>query len=130
MLYKYTSDRLLDPITNCEECWRLVVPVDYKERVLGDAHREASSGHFDVSKTYGRIVREYYWHGVWHDVHDFVRRCDECQHYKTVQSAPQVLMGKCIVERPWAVVAADMMELRRSKNQYKYILVFQDLFTR
>ena len=39
-------------------------------------------------------------------------------------------MGKRIVERPWAVVAADMMELPRSKNQFKHILVFQDLFTR
>ena len=60
MLYKYTSDHLLDPITNCEECWRLVVPIDYRERVLGDAHREASSGHFGVAKTYDRIAREYY----------------------------------------------------------------------
>ena len=45
MLYKYTSDRLLDPITNCEECWRLVVPAYYRERVWVDAHREVSSGH-------------------------------------------------------------------------------------
>ncbi|CAB0039016.1 unnamed protein product [Trichogramma brassicae] len=34
------------------------------------------------------------------------------------------------VDRPWAVVAADMMEFPRSKNQNKYLLVFQDLFTR
>ena len=39
-------------------------------------------------------------------------------------------MGKRVVERPWAVVAADMMELPRSSNQFKHILVFQDLFTR
>ena len=130
MLYKYTSDRLLDPIMNCVECWRLVVPADYRERVLGDAHREASSGNFGVSKTYDRVAREYYWPGVWRYVHDFVRRCEECQHYKSLQSAPQGLMGKRVVERPWAVVAADIMELPCSKNEYKYILVFQDLFTR
>ena len=39
-------------------------------------------------------------------------------------------MGKRIVERPRSVAAADMMELPLSKGQYKYILVFQDLFTR
>ena len=39
-------------------------------------------------------------------------------------------MGKRVVERPWAVVEmSDIMELPRSKNQYKYLLVFQDLFT-
>ena len=39
-------------------------------------------------------------------------------------------MGKRVVERPWAVVAADIMELPRSKNHFKYLLVFQDLFRR
>ena len=39
-------------------------------------------------------------------------------------------MGRRIVERPWSVVAADIMELPLSKGHYKYILVFQDLFTK
>ena len=39
-------------------------------------------------------------------------------------------MGKRVVERPWYVVAADMIELPRSKSQYRYVLVMQDLFTR
>ena len=58
MLYKYTSDLLLDQITNSGHCWRLVVSVNHRERVLRDAHREA--GHFGVSKTYNRVAREYY----------------------------------------------------------------------
>ena len=40
------------------------------------------------------------------------------------------MMGKRVVERPWCVVAADMIELPRNKNQYRYVLVMQDLFTR
>ena len=46
LVYKYTQDRLLNPVTNREECWRLVVPVNHRERVLSDAHREASFGTF------------------------------------------------------------------------------------
>ena len=129
-LYKFTRDKLLDPIIDREECWRLVIPAGHRERVLRDAHCEASSGHLGVAKTYDRVAREYYWPGVWHDVHDFVRSCVQCQQYKSAQTAPQGLMGKRVVERPWAVVAADMMELPRSSNQFKHILVFQDLFTR
>ena len=30
------------------------MPTDHRERVLGDAHREASSGHFGDSKTYNK----------------------------------------------------------------------------
>ena len=39
-------------------------------------------------------------------------------------------MGKRVVKRPWCVAAADMIELPRSKDQYRYVLVMQDLFTR
>uniref|UniRef100_A0ABD2WDS1 Integrase catalytic domain-containing protein n=1 Tax=Trichogramma kaykai TaxID=54128 RepID=A0ABD2WDS1_9HYME len=39
-------------------------------------------------------------------------------------------MTRRVVDRPWVVVAADMIEFPRSKNQNKYLLVFQDLFTR
>ena len=39
-------------------------------------------------------------------------------------------MGGRVIERPWAVVASDLMEFPQSKGQYKYVVVFQDLFTR
>ena len=39
-------------------------------------------------------------------------------------------MGSRIVDRPWVVVTADIMEFPPSKSQMKYIIVFQDLFTR
>ena len=130
MLYRYKREELLDPVTNDEEGWKLVVPEEYRERILRDAHREPSSGHLGIEKTYDRIAREYYWPGAWYDVQNFVRECPECQQYKVPQTGPQGLMGKRIVERPWAVVAADTMEFPQSKGQYKYLLVFQDLFTR
>lgn len=130
MLYRYKREELLDPVTNDEEGWKLVVPQEYRDRVLRDAHREPSSGHLGVEKTYDRVAREYSWPGVWYDVQAYVRECRECQRYKVLQTGPQGLMGKPIVERPWAVVAADTMEFPRSKGQFKYLLVFQDLFTR
>ena len=43
---------------------------------------------------------------------------------------PVELMGGRVIERPWAVVASDLMEFPQSKGQYKYVVVFQDLFTR
>lgn len=39
-------------------------------------------------------------------------------------------MGWRVIERPWAIVAADLMEFPPSKNLFKYLVVFQDLFTR
>ena len=59
-----------------------------------------------------------------------VRECDLCQRYKVAQTGPEILMENRLIERPWAVVAVDAMEFRPSKAQNKYLLVFQDLFTR
>ena len=129
-LYRHRSDPLLDPVEHPEEKWRLVVPVEYRERVMQDAHCTLSSGHLGIEKTYDRVAREYYWKGVYHDVCTFVRECDSCQRYKGLQTGPQGFMGERIVERPWAVVAVDTMEFPPSKSQHRYLLVFQDLFTR
>lgn len=60
ILYRFRQDPLLDPITFPAEGWRLVVPVEYRGRVLDDAHREASAGNLGIEKTYDRVAREYY----------------------------------------------------------------------
>ena len=39
-------------------------------------------------------------------------------------------MDSRIVERPWVVVASGLVEFPPSKRQMKYLIVFQDLFTK
>ncbi|CAB0042942.1 unnamed protein product [Trichogramma brassicae] len=130
LLYRHRKDELLDPIENGVEGWRLVIPAEHRPRVLHEAHDEPSAGHLGQEKTYDRVARQYYWPGIWHDVQNYVSSCDVCQRYKLPQTGPQGLLGRRIVERPWAVVAVDTMEFPRSKSGCKYLLVFQDLFTR
>ena len=76
-LYRYRIDQLLDPVLNREEGWRLVVPLEYRERVMRDAHCLPSSGHLGIEKTYDRIAREYYWKGVYYDVGSKLSRLEE-----------------------------------------------------
>ncbi|CAB0040445.1 unnamed protein product [Trichogramma brassicae] len=130
MLYKRGRSALLDPVTNAENGWRLVVPAERRQRVLFDAHSLTSSGHLGAKKTYDRAACEYWWPGMWYDVEKFCSACEVCQRYKVPQTGSTGLMTRRVVDRPWVVVAADMMEFPRSKNQNKYLLVFQDLFTR
>lgn len=111
------GDRLT-PLSNSELDWKLIVPSEHRETVLGDAHCEISLGLLDVEKTYDRIAKQYFWSGAWHDNQDFVRSCQLCHGYKISHQAPKVLMCKRIFERPWMVVD-DLMILPRSKNQYK-----------
>lgn len=72
----------------------------------------------------------HYWHGFWHDVHNYVSSCPECQQYKIWQEGSQGLMDHRIVERPWAVVAVDCMEFPQSKSNWKHLVVSQNFFSR
>uniref|UniRef100_A0ABD2VTH8 RNA-directed DNA polymerase n=2 Tax=Trichogramma kaykai TaxID=54128 RepID=A0ABD2VTH8_9HYME len=67
MLYKRGRSALLDPVTNAENGWRLVVPAERRQRVLFDAHSLTSSGHLGAKKTYDRAACEYWWPGMWYD---------------------------------------------------------------
>ena len=52
LIYRQTRDRILGPVTGREEPWKLVVPVEHRDRVLRDAHCEALAGHLGIEKTY------------------------------------------------------------------------------
>ena len=67
-----------------EEKLKLVVPSELRERVMYDTHCAPSSGHLGIDKTYDRVAREYYWKGMYYDVNNFVRECEQCQRYKVV----------------------------------------------
>uniref|UniRef100_A0ABD2WNY6 RNA-directed DNA polymerase n=1 Tax=Trichogramma kaykai TaxID=54128 RepID=A0ABD2WNY6_9HYME len=130
MLYKRSNNALLDPVSNAKNSWRLVVPAEQRERVLAESHCLTSSGHLGAKKTYDRLACEYWCPGMWYAVEEYCISCDVCQRHKVPQTGLKGLMTKRVVDRPWTVVAADMMEFPRSKSQNKYLLVFQDLFTR
>lgn len=72
LLYRLRNDPLLNPIDDREIGWKLLVPTEYRERVMQGALVIPSSGHLVREKTYDRIGREYYWKGMYHDVAKFV----------------------------------------------------------
>ena len=88
-----TNQPLLGPISGEEDTWIIVVPIEHRAQVLIDAHRDLTSGHLGVEKTYERIAQDCYWPGVWHEGYQFVNECDECRRYKPDQLAPKGLMG-------------------------------------
>ncbi|CAB0043978.1 unnamed protein product [Trichogramma brassicae] len=112
MLYKRSYNALLDPVSNAENSWRLVVPAEQRERVLTESHCLTSSGHLGAKKTYDRLACEYWWPGMWYAVEEYCNSCDVCQRYISYhRPGPKGLMTRRVVDRPWAVVAADMMEI-------------------
>ena len=59
-IYKHRTNILTDPTDRGATGWKLVVPEEYKERILREAHCPPSSGNLGIEITADRIGHEYY----------------------------------------------------------------------
>ena len=130
-LYSYNPDPLVQEVLGDDDAWKIVVPSENRKEVLQECHDDPTSGHLGREKTLARAALRYFWPKMEAYVTQYVRQCQICQQCKPEQRAPAGLMGHRVVERPWQVVAGDIMgPLCKSRRGYEYVLVFQDLFTR
>ena len=84
-----------------------------------------------MEKTFARAATYYYWPGYYRDVCLYVATCQVCQAQKSSQQALAGLMTERNLEGPWVVVASDTMDPKPpSRTRNRYIIVFEDLFTR
>lgn len=130
-IYRYKPNRDVDDILTDLDAWKLVVPKEKREQILEESHSEPTSGHPGKDKTYNRLAQFYYWPGAYKDTVRFVRNCKICQQTKTVQQPQVGLMGTRDIDRPWKIIAADLMgDFPKSKAGFQYLIVFEDLFSR
>ena len=94
-----------------------------------ECHNSPQAGHHGAEKAGFRVAQTYFWPSISKDVAKYLKQCLDCQLHKVSQRAPAGLMGKHEVEGPWLVVASDVMG-PFPPSKYRYVLVFQDLFTR
>ena len=59
--------------------FQIVVPTPYRQSVLSLAHEHLCSGHLGITKTYDRVLRQFFWPGLKRDVSLFCRTCHVCQ---------------------------------------------------
>ncbi|XP_075775856.1 uncharacterized protein LOC142826672 [Pelodiscus sinensis] len=110
---------------------QLLVPKRYRQRLMELAHANPWAGHLGAEKTVQRIIRRFYWPGIFREVQDFCGSCPECQKVrpKGVPKAPLVPLP--VVGVPFARVAMDIVgPLDKSKTGHQYILLLLDYATR
>ena len=110
---------------------RIVIPSEWKDRMLKEHHDDILAGHLGVKRTYGKLALKYYWKGMYEDVRKWVLSCDKCAQRKGSLQSKLGLTNTIIVGRPFEIVAMDVMgPLKTTWNGNKYILVFADYFTK
>ncbi len=124
------SDRGKSVTRRCQKFEQIVVPKDYRSKILEMAHDLA--GHMGVQKTKDRVLEHFYWPGVFQDVQRYCRTCDVCQRMdkgKRKHKAPLIPMP--VIDVPFKRVGMDIVgPFVKSKKRNLYLLTIVDYATR
>ena len=112
---------------------QLVIPENFREKVLRLAHETLMSGHLGIKKTMDRVLTVFFWPGVCGDVSRFCKSCDICQ--RTIQKGrvTKVPLEKLpLIDTQFKRVAVDIVGPiePRSERKSRYILTMIDYATR
>ena len=109
---------------------RVVVPDHLKQQILTEHHASLMGGHFAAKKTYGAIVRHWWWDGMYSDTQEFTRNCPQCTVVTGGGQHHRPPLHPIPVSRPFQIVGVDVMKLPRTDRGNRYVLVFQDFLTK
>lgn len=103
--------------------FQIVVPTPFRTHILSLAHDIPWSGHLGVTKTYNRVLQNFFWPGLKKDVVHHCRTCHTCQMAgKPNQVIPQApLCTIPVMGEPFERVIVDCvgpLPKTRSGNQY------------
>ncbi|XP_068249797.1 uncharacterized protein [Palaemon carinicauda] len=108
---------------SCHDSYQLVVPSNLRAALLDLAH--SAESHLGISKTYKRLLDDYYWHGMKADVKHHIESCHPCQVTgKPNQKIPPApLVPITVPNSPFEKVIVDCVgPLPKTKKQNEYIL--------
>lgn len=109
---------------------KLVIPNDpvLRRMIMAEHHNPPSKGHPGVNRTIEHILRHYWWSGLYKDVTEYVKCCEQCQRNKSRTVRPGGLMEPLpIPTGKWESVGMDfIVGLPCSKEGYDAILVVID----
>ena len=113
------------------EIEQLILPEKCRRTVLKLAHEIPIAGHLGSEKTRQRLLRRFYWPGVFKDVEEFCRSCPTCQKTSQHRVSKAPLIPLPIISEPFSRIAMDIVgPLPRSKSGNRYVLVICDYATR
>ena len=111
---------------------QLVLPQQCRSLALRIAHDVPTAGHLGTNKTKGRILKCFYWPGVFRDVSNYCKTCEVCQKgqgRRCLRQAEMIPMP--LIDRPFQRIAMDVIgPLPRTRSGHKYILTICDYATR
>ena len=111
---------------------QVLVPISLRSKIIRVAHDVPSSGHLGTQKTLDRVLRHFYWPGIFKYVREYCRTCDVCQRLgKGATKARAPLINLPVIDKPWSRIALDIVGPLDicDKSGNRFILTIMDLAT-
>ena len=109
---------------------RAAVPHQLREQILEENHRSNMGGHFSGRRTYRMLARQWWWNGMYSEALRYVRNCPECAVVAGSGSHRRPPLHPIPVRRPFQIVGVDIMDLPKTSEGNKHVVVFQDYLTK
>ena len=109
---------------------RAAVPSHMREQLIDEAHRGLTGGHFSGARVFRTLSRRWWWDGMYGEVMRQVKRCPECAIVSGGGKVALPPLHPIPVQRPFQILAVDVMDLPTTSQGNKHVIVFQDYLTK
>jgi hypothetical protein len=110
----------------------LVIPQQWKERIMQELHDDPTGAHLGQDKTYNKVRLRYYWPKMKEEIQEFIRSCGDCQSAKVPRIKPAGMMSFIEVPcNPFDRLQLDFMgPIHKTSRGNKYILTAVDYLSK
>ena len=109
---------------------QVAVPSHLQKQLLEDSHGGRNAGHFSGPRLYAALRRKWWWRNMYRHAVEFCRSCGECATVGGVGRRNKPPPHPIPVQRPFQIVGLDVMELPKTEQGNRYLIVFQDFMTK
>ena len=109
---------------------QVVIPKSLIPNILHKIHDSPQGGHPGKEKCLHQAKLNYYWHTMRIDIHNHIDICQSCAEHKGNTGKIVPILNYPVPKAPWETLAIDLLKLPLTENQYQYLLVCIDHFSR
>ena len=97
---------------------------------MEESHSGPMGGHFSGNRLFNALSRHWWWEGMYSDVTHYAKNCPECAIVSGGGRVNRPPLHPNPVQRPFQIVGVDVMELPKTVQGNKLVLMFQDFLTK
>jgi hypothetical protein len=89
---------------------QVVLPECLRDSVITLAHDQPLAAHLGVEKTKERIMKAFYWPGIFRNVSEHCMACDACQKMAKRTNVKAPMVNTPIISEPFSKISMDIVE--------------------